>query len=64
MDNLRFTVKDLEEAYKSGWKADKSYQTGKESFKNWFRNRFPKKPTVFKVKRDLSFYIQNNHEEE
>lgn len=35
MDKL-YTKKDLEEAYKRGWRADKSYQSGKESFKEWF----------------------------
>jgi hypothetical protein len=59
-----FTKKDLEEAYKTGWRADKTYQSGKESFKQWFKNRFTRKPVLFKVKRDLSFYKQNNYEEE
>lgn len=59
-----FTKSDLEEAYKSAWKADKTYQNGKESFKQWFNSRFPREKVEFKVKRSLDFYKQNNYEEE
>jgi len=33
-----FTKKDLEEAYKHAWKADKTVYDGKKSFNNWFKN--------------------------
>lgn len=58
---MNYTIKDLEEAYKAGWKADKTLYDGKVSFKKWFKELYSR---TFLVK-DLEKYkrITNNIEE-
>jgi hypothetical protein len=50
-----YTKKDLEEAFKKAWKSCRTYQSGKEAFKEWFKDKYPREPIVFKVK-DLNKY--------
>ena len=62
MAEMIFNKRDIEEAYKAGWKADKTYGSGKERFKEWFKAKYPRTPVTFRVK-DLSKYKQSDIEE-
>ena len=62
MTEQNFNKKDIEEAFKFAWNADKSYQSGKEAFKKYFKSKHSRKPILFKVK-DLNKYKQIDLEE-
>jgi len=52
---ILYSKKDLEDAFRVAWRACKTYQSGKEAFKEYFKNKYPRQPIVFKVK-DLDKY--------